>query len=445
MTGRDLNRVTRWIHRWFPQSVASELELLGQRFVWLALYRLGTLLATFAGSAWVLRCLGAEQAGISGFVLAVTQQLVLGSSILPNHFLVREIKQHPDHSHLLQAILVQRLSVSLGIVLLGGVGLWILRPEPSWNRAVWLAFPLVVVLALRSQWYLQARENQLLMYRNQFIGALVALLGFLIFLRKGALAYHEILITVLSATLITTLNLGTLKHGLILRPQCRSLFPYLKDSIRRARWLYFTTLFISFYVTFQVPLVGILLDMMSMGIYRAAFLAVTAFHSFSLIIPLLLYPRFIDWHRQGSDLLWKRQMTIFLSILGVGLLVCLVAAAIAPALFPVIFGSEYSAAAWPFVLLLVSKLVVVLNGIFAYGLWAQQADRAMFYITLVAAVFSLVLSVMLVPAYGVNAAAGIAILSESLILLLTVWESRRRLRNDTAGPPTNTERAFYES
>jgi len=166
-----------------------------------------------------------------------------------------------------------------------------------------------------------------------------------------------------------------------------------------------------------------------MGIYRAAFLAVSAVHAFSLIVPLVLYPRFIEWHRLGERILWRRQIAIFLALMVLGLFVCALAAIVSPVLFPMVFGEEYAGATWPFVILLLSKLMVVLNGIFAYGLWAQRADKSMFWITSVAAVTSIVLSIWLVPQYGVVAAAIVAVIAEVIVLVLTAVESRRRLNN----------------
>jgi PST family polysaccharide transporter len=418
-----------WLSRLVSYAKAVEFGKLSRRMVGLVLLRLVAMLATFVGSVWALRCLGAEQAGVSGFVLAVAQQAVLISAILPNNFLVREVKHRHSRSLVIQSILLQRLAFSLVITLFGGVALAIARPEGSWFLAYLFACPLVVLLAVRCQWYLQAVEDQLSLYRNQCYGAVLAMVLYFAFFRPGTPAYYEVLVALMSAGLVSWLNFRIIRPSITEAFDLSGAISYLKTAMVRARWLYITSLFIYFYVSFQVPLVGLLLDVKSMGIYRAAFLAVSAVHAFSLIVPLVLYPRFIEWHRLGERILWRRQIAIFLALMVLGLFVCALAAIVSPVLFPMVFGEEYAGATWPFVILLLSKLMVVLNGIFAYGLWAQRADKSMFWITSVAAVTSIVLSIWLVPQYGVVAAAIVAVIAEVIVLVLTAVESRRRLNN----------------
>ena len=154
--------------------------------------------------------------------------------------------------------------------------------------------------------------------------------------------------------------------------------------------------------------------------------------SFLSMIPILLYPRFIEWLKDGPRCLWDRQM----QLAGVALCIAIPAIAIvclvSPRFFLAAFGAPFASAAYPFCLLFASKLVVVINGIFGWGLWAMKKDRQMLYLMVVTALFSISANLFLIPRLGMIAAASVNLASEILILMGCFLLTRRALAQFTS-------------
>ena len=91
-------------------------------------------------------------------------------------------------------------------------------------------------------------------------------------------------------------------------------------------------------------------------------------------------------------------------------------------------GAQYETASFPFAILLCTKLMVVLNGIFAWGLWARSQDAAMLWISIIVSAFCLGNYLIFIPLYGMMAAATVSLLGETLILALTFWVAWRGVR-----------------
>lgn len=106
----------------------------------------------------------------------------------------------------------------------------------------------------------------------------------------------------------------------------------------------------------------------------------------------------------------------------------------APYVYKLLYGPAFLSAAYPFALLLVSKMIAVLNGIFGWGLWAQHRDGLMLRLTVATAVISLPLNFYLIPHQGLLGAAAVGVICEALMLLVTAAVSRPKPRQSTDIP-----------
>ena len=152
------------------------------------------------------------------------------------------------------------------------------------------------------------------------------------------------------------------------------------------------------------------------------------------MIPAILYPRMIEWHRQGAATLWGQQWRIMR--LGICLFIpgTIAAFYFTPHLYQVLYGPAFLSAAYPFAMLLVSRMLNVMSGIFGWGLWAQHRDRLMLLLALATAIISLTLNFTLIPRMGLLGAATVCVLSESLMLLGTIIASRMLLQRASTVP-----------
>ena len=201
-----------------------------------------------------------------------------------------------------------------------------------------------------------------------------------------------------------------------------------------ARWVAITGLVSYLYIFLQSPLVGLLLGHEALGKYRTAGTLLNAFQAFAAMIPALLYPRMIEWHRIGPAHLWAKQMRFARIALCFFVPGALAAFFVAPHAYRLLYGPAFLSAAYPFALLLVARMIGVINGIFGWGLWAQHRDGLMLKLTIGGALVSLPLNFLLIPHFGLLGASGVCVICETLMLFATAWASRSLIRQSAESP-----------
>jgi O-antigen/teichoic acid export membrane protein len=199
--------------------------------------------------------------------------------------------------------------------------------------------------------------------------------------------------------------------------------------VKQGRWLFLAGVTCYTYVGLELPLLGWLRSTEELGQYRTAVTLVGAGAGLLAIVPTLLFPRFVEWRKQGEEFLWHRQRQLARAAGAVVVLGTVLSLLVVPVLHPIVFGSAFASAAWPCAILVVSKLIVLVNGIYAWGLWSDaRCDKLMASCMGLAATFSLTLNLALIPRFGMHAAAWVNVGSELLILVACYLMARRRVR-----------------
>lgn len=398
------------------------------------------LFVAAAGSIWAARCLGPEKLGISGMILAILAPIGLLVDLNQDVTLVRRYKDcEDDHTRLrlMRETFLFRGLICVGWLVLAASAIALLgMPGADWRIGILAAFPLLLVTVNQGAWVLQAQENLPARYRALMLQSFIGAGCYFLFFRPGQVATGSDVI-VMAIAVAAEFCLG---WYYALRPlgaaagnpkPLNERWSAITRGLRSAasgywagRWLAITGIVSYLYIYLQSPLVGLLLGTESLGQYRTATTLLNGFQAFAAMIPALLYPRMIEWHRQSAAHLWSQQWRIvrLASLLFVP--GALAAFYFAPHVYRLLYGPAFISAAYPFAILVVSRMLMVLNGIFAWGLWAQHRDRLVLLITLATALISLALNFMLIPRAGLLGAATVCVVCESLMLVGTLLASR---------------------
>jgi len=401
------------------------------------------LCAAAAGSIWAARCLGPEKLGISGMILAVVTPAALFVDLNQNVGLIRDYKNlttDDDRRDLIASVFCFRVSLAVAYMVLAVLLLAILGvPAADWRLGIMAAFPLFLFTVNQATWILQGQERVPAQYIATLSSSLVSSLSYFLIFRPHRIPTGAD-IMVMACAVGSEFSVG---WWLATRPLHHKsggnfLFSFVKScaaSWKRAarfylegRWLAISGLVGYVYVFFQTPLVGSLLGTAALGQYRTSMTLINGFQAFAVMIPALLYPRMIEWNRISAEYLWQRQWQIMRVCMLFFIPGAIAAFALSPTLYKLLYGPIFLPAAYPFAMLLVSKMIVILNGIFSWGLWAQGRDRTMLALTSVAAAASLGLNFCLIPTMGIFGAATVCTISELLVLGGTVLYSYRGLR-----------------
>jgi len=388
-----------------------------------------------AGSIWAARCLGPEKLGISGMIVATITQLVILVDLNQNAHLIRLFKgtdSAREQKELVSAAFTFRSMLCIGVMLAAGLVCLIVPIPAAWKLGLLAAFPLFLANCNQGIWVLQAQEDQPAQYRAGAVQAIISAGAYLLLFRPGIAPGWDVLVQAVAVGvswfLMWRWAIGGEFYRLWQPKRWRSALPFLKEG----RWLMLTGVVVYIYTQSEAPLLGYLGSIEDMGRYRSATSLLGVAQSFLSMIPILLYPRFIEWLKDGPQNLWERQIQLAGAALCIAVPAVIIACLVSPRFFLAAFGAPFASAAYPFCLLFASKLVVVINGIFGWGLWAMKKDRQMLYLMVVTALFSISANLFVIPRLGMIAVASVNLASEILILMGCFLLTRRALAQSTS-------------
>ncbi|MFZ5806904.1 MAG: lipopolysaccharide biosynthesis protein [Verrucomicrobiota bacterium] len=403
---------------------------LFRQFVQMTFWRIFALAFGAAASIWAARCLGPDNLGISAMVIAVIGQCSLLVVLNLNPLLIREYKKRSSEEEkeaLMTTVFTYRLVIGILLSLITVSVLWASGVSGKWWLAILAGVPYFVMTSNDANWALMAQENLPAQHRSLAIKSVITAALYFGFFRPGVGAGWDVVVQTIAYIIAIRIAWKWAAQGkkitLVNFKKLRDVWPLIKEG----RWLFLTGIVTYIYNFFDSPLIGWLYSIHELGQYRSATLAVGAAYSFLLLIHGLLYPRFIEWQKQGKDALWQKQKMLF----SFGL-ICLIPAIaltfwLAPWFYK-LYGPKFTDAAYPFAILLTAKYVSTISAVFTLGLWAQHRDRAMLAITGAAAIFSLCMNLILIPHYGMHAAACVNLASEAFILIVAFFWSRKKQR-----------------
>jgi len=404
---------------------------VGRIMLYLGLSRL----VTVAGTAWATRCLGPDKLGISGMIAVTMGQMALFVTFSLDTLFIRRYKDaatEEERQGWIDLATSQRFFFSLILGLVGILVAWWLHPPGPWWLGIIAALPLFVLSSILPGWVNLAQEDLPANFKASAISAVFMAVLYFLFFRHGQATGSDLVVATLASALqFVILCRSTLKR---LWPlpihwhKMREFWPVLREG----RWLFVSGLVIYVYVNLEVPMLGYLSSLTELGKYRVATNLVNSAQQVLGLVPMLLFPRFVEWRKQGSEVLWRKQLRLAALFLALGLPVCVLAFLLSPLVFRLLYGTAFASAAIPFAVLFTSKVVVVLNGLFSYGLWAQSQDRKVFWVLLPTAIISFACNFLLLPRYGMSAACCINLLSELLVLAGCFILARRHLKNALA-------------
>lgn len=405
----------------------GELLKVGFR---LASWRIATLTVSTLATIWAVRCLGPSPLGIAALVIAGIQQCVAFGSLIPNGYAIRKLKEcdsEADQTALIRTTFVVRFWITFIIAAIVMILVATNSTSRAWLGVAAIGVPIAIALVCNLSWVLQAREQQVAQYRSEFAEALISLILIAVIFRPGVTASVYVSVKAFSACVSFFIVLRAVRLKVL---SDLLAFPTINDvsnHIKRGFAIYSTGALVLVYGSLEVPLVGLLCSVEELGVYRSAHTLNNALRALLGLIPILLYPRFLEWKKQGNRVLWERQLRLAASFCAVGIPILMIVFYTSPQVFEVLFGVQFAGAALPFSFLVASRFVVLLNGIYAYGLWALGKDRQVFVAMSGAAVASLILNVYFIPILGMLAAAITNVISECIVLLFTLFTSRRNL------------------
>jgi len=188
----------------------------------------------------------------------------------------------------------------------------------------------------------------------------------------------------------------------------------------------------SVYLSIDLVLISILLDERSVGVYSVPVRLVAMTYMIPTVVNRVLYPDLFKWSRTDTNSYW-RAFDVSVRSLFVAGLACAIALALAAPLLPLVLGNDFHEATWLLLILLCGVPVrFVLN---AFATVMATADRVWTKACaqLAAVAINVSLNIILLPAFGIRAAAATTVLTDLILLPLYLTIVRGAKRASQAG------------
>ena len=130
------------------------------------------------------------------------------------------------------------------------------------------------------------------------------------------------------------------------------------------------------------------------------------------------------WGAKNKEKLTKLVTLLSFAILGYGVLLIGFIQFIAPTVIPILYGANYQESLQPLYILTIGLPFYGLNRLMVQVLNATDCQKWTFYATSTGAVLNIIANIVLIPHYGIIAAAITTIITEAIVWLLALYGFR---------------------
>lgn len=201
------------------------------------------------------------------------------------------------------------------------------------------------------------------------------------------------------------------------------------DLIKRASPFAFSLAFSSIYLSIDSILISHFIGDTELGYYSLGYSMTIVFYTIPAIISNVYFPRlsiYFDSDKLNLKFLFK-SLVIKLSVIVIPLVLLLYF--LAPHIFLILYGDNFSNSIVVFKLLLLALLFKFYSFPYSYLLIAAEKQNIRLAIQGFTALFNLVTNIIFIPKYGIFGAAGTTIASELLLVTMYYYFGRKALVN----------------
>jgi len=424
----DLHLVYSFIKQVKCGLVRLQQSQFARNAAWLLVFNLIARGIAFFGTAYSMRCLGPVNVGISALIQATIQQVALSFNGGFDTVTIRRIASDHGNTHNITTTAVTfRLVFAVLASLIWAFVCYMVIPEAQ--IGAWLlGVPIMIAGAGSIGFVFSGIEKLPIQNAIGTGGVLLSAVAYFIF-------FHPKMFLGADLMVISIIGLATMVVSWIIYyrligywPVGKIVFKQLKLLLRESWRYWLLAVVVFFYSIFQFPLIAYLLGSRELGIFRAAFGLAAGLELLFNSVNSLLLARLVNWRKIGLDAMWHRQKMLLLIYLIIGLPIVVVLIFAAPIIYSTILGDAFNEGILVFQILVVGRLVVFIGQIYAWGLVAAGWDNQFLIASLLGAMTSITMNLLLIPNFGLLGAACVSVGSEVLVHTYCYLAVRKKVR-----------------
>jgi PST family polysaccharide transporter len=405
------------------------LRLIASNSVWIIIDNVIRIVGGFFIGLWLARYLGPYQYGQLNYAIFFTGLFGIISTSAFNSIVARELINHPKKKN---EIMGSAFFIKLLGSLLATLGILIAMPFIHQDKitklmiifytfAIYFQSIDVIVYwfqaTLKSKFYVYARNIAFVAVIASRLILLLTKADLIWFGLTGALEY-----LLLAIALIVAYRYD---RESILRWQIniKQVKKMLADSLP----VLLAAVFLTVYIKLDKVLVGTMLNKTSLGYYSVGTQLSDAWIFVPAALSISFYPAIIESSKMDKKIYHERLQLIYGFMTYVGILIALPVSILAKPIINLLYGPEYIQAA---TVLAIYTWVVVpqcVDAVVYKWIFAENLQKILVYRTLLAAVVSLALDLVLIPSYGILGAtiAGVSAVVVSAFVANLMFKQTR--------------------
>jgi O-antigen/teichoic acid export membrane protein len=375
------------------------------------------LVVGFASVAVTTRYLGAAGYGKLALALAFVQTFGVLADVGLLTVVVREISRHPERTDVLVgSTIALRLGLSLVVVALAGLAALALPYDEQVRVAILIAGG-SLVLGLVNTALVAVFQARLRMGRaalSEVAGRLAAF-GALATVAALDLGFYAVVATAAVGAAVSLCVSWVLLRPLA-RPRPSIDVPAWRLLLKAALPVGAALAVTEVYFRADTFIISLFRDYDEVGAYSLAYRVVELLAVFPAVLMTSVFPLLSRYLKESAELASRTVDAAGDVLLVVGAPVAAGGLVVAPELVRLVGGDDFAEAADPLRILLVAGALAWVSGLFGYALIAAGRQSSALRLGLIALGLNLALNLALVPPFGVDAAAAVALASELVMV-----------------------------
>ena len=400
----------------------SQVKSIFKNTSWLSLSQIITSICAFLWTIIIARYLGVSDYGIVSFAISFNGLLGIIMDIGMSTYITREIAKHKDLVYkYTNNIFLIKLILAIILFFISGILLFALGYS-NLTILVTLIFTLELIFISMTN-YLNGVFQSFEELKYQAIGTILnsgfLLIGILITmgLNLGVLAISASYAVAYCIYFSYMLLIYIKRFNF---PKFELDFSFIKEVMINSVPFGLTNFFYTIYFSIDIVMLSYLAGDYATGIYKSAYNIITVFTTLFPIYTSVFFPVLSKFFQESQNLirisyeLSVKYLLLFILPISVGIFFY------ARPLINLVYSNQYSLASTPMQILIWTVAFLFVNGAASTLLNAVDREHIVTKIYIVAAIFNMILNLVMIPLYSYDGAAIATVLSEVLITILTL-------------------------
>ena len=381
---------------------------------------------------YVSRVLGVENLGIYNFSFSFLSYFLLIAALGISTYGIREGTQYREDKNKIQSFISELFSINMistvAAYILLLLLLFLIPHMASYRKVILILSAEIIFTTLGVSWVCNVYEDFLAIAVRTIAFQILSLVLIFTFVRTADDLYKYVCILLISNSGANLVNFFYVrKKYCVFHLTCNIDW---KKHLKPILIIFSTTVAITVYVSADTTMLGFMTNDYQVGLYGTAVKIYTIIKNILAAILMVLIPQFslmfATGDRKRSDELFSK---VFTALTVLMLPMCVGLFSLSDDIVLIISGKSFIGAAAPLRLL----SIAIAFSLYAY-LYTQcilihiKKESIVFRATLISAIANIGLNFVLIPLWGINAAAITTIIAELITFLISFYYSRESVR-----------------